>query len=182
MALAEEATPPDFTTRQQPTAPQNVLDLLDDSAGYVRQTLPIIDDGGMRDTFKIVRAGRTLMSLPRAEFLRSIMLNYWYHHRGQLGVYLRLLGALVPSSYGQSGDEYRPSLGEPERVQAMRTAESPSRTTRSCRRRIGSRRASRFWPRRTTLSALRRAQPASARIAVEWRSEMRTSSTRRMAR
>jgi uncharacterized damage-inducible protein DinB len=104
MALAEEATPPDFTTRQQPTAPQDVLDLLDDSAVYVRQTLPIIDDGRMRGTLKIVRAGRTLMSLPRAEFLRSIMLK-WYHHRGQLGVYLRLLGALVPSSYGHSGDE-----------------------------------------------------------------------------
>jgi len=43
--------------------------------------------------------------MPRANFLRSIMLNQWYHHRGQFGVYLRLLGALVPSSYGPSGDE-----------------------------------------------------------------------------
>jgi uncharacterized damage-inducible protein DinB len=33
------------------------------------------------------------------------MLNHWYHHRGQLGVYLRLLGAAVPASYGPSGDE-----------------------------------------------------------------------------
>jgi uncharacterized damage-inducible protein DinB len=33
------------------------------------------------------------------------MLNHWYHHRGQLGVYLRLLGVAVPSSYGPSGDE-----------------------------------------------------------------------------
>ncbi|HEY3243012.1 MAG TPA: DinB family protein, partial [Phycisphaerae bacterium] len=38
-------------------------------------------------------------------FLRGVMLNHWYHHRGQLGVYLRLLGAVVPSSYGPSGDE-----------------------------------------------------------------------------
>jgi uncharacterized damage-inducible protein DinB len=45
------------------------------------------------------------MSLPRADFLRSIMLNHWYHHRGQLGVYLRLVGAAVPSSYGPSADE-----------------------------------------------------------------------------
>jgi hypothetical protein len=28
-----------------------------------------------------------------------------YHHRGQFGVYLRLLGAKVPSAYGPSGDE-----------------------------------------------------------------------------
>ena len=45
------------------------------------------------------------MSLPRVAFLRSIMLNHWYHHRGQLGVYLRLMGVAVPFSYGPSGDE-----------------------------------------------------------------------------
>jgi uncharacterized damage-inducible protein DinB len=37
--------------------------------------------------------------------LRVIMLNHLYHHRGQFGVYLRLLGAKVPSAYGPSGDE-----------------------------------------------------------------------------
>jgi uncharacterized damage-inducible protein DinB len=37
--------------------------------------------------------------------LRSIMLNHWYHHRGQLAVYLRQVGALVPSIYGPSADE-----------------------------------------------------------------------------
>ncbi len=38
-------------------------------------------------------------------FNRTILLNHIYHHRGQLGVYLRMLGAKVPSSYGPSGDE-----------------------------------------------------------------------------
>jgi uncharacterized damage-inducible protein DinB len=33
------------------------------------------------------------------------MLNHWIQHRGQFGVYLRLMGAKVPSSYGPSGDE-----------------------------------------------------------------------------
>jgi uncharacterized damage-inducible protein DinB len=33
------------------------------------------------------------------------MLNHWYHHRGQLSVYLRQVGALVPSIYGPSADE-----------------------------------------------------------------------------
>jgi uncharacterized damage-inducible protein DinB len=82
-----------------------VLDLLDRSAASVRQTLPSVDDERMRETFRVVQSGRTLMSLPRADFLRSIMLNHWYHHRGQFGVYLRLVGALVPSSYGPSADE-----------------------------------------------------------------------------
>lgn len=49
--------------------------------------------------------GKPVMSMPRVVFLRMIMLNHWIQHRGQLGVYLRLLGAKVPSSYGPSGDE-----------------------------------------------------------------------------
>jgi uncharacterized damage-inducible protein DinB len=103
--LADQASPPDFRIREQPNTLRDVLDLLDRSAASVRQTLPTVDDGRMRETFRIVQSGRTLMSLPRADFLRSIMLNHWYHHRGQFGVYLRLVGALVPSSYGPSADE-----------------------------------------------------------------------------
>ena len=37
--------------------------------------------------------------------LRALMLNHWYHHRGQLSVYLRLLDVPVPSIYGPSADE-----------------------------------------------------------------------------
>jgi uncharacterized damage-inducible protein DinB len=102
----DEAAPPNFGAgRPQPAALREVLDALDQSAAYLRQTLPTIDDRRMRDAFRMVQNGQTIMALPRAAFLRSIMLNHWYHHRGQLGVYLRLLGVAVPSSYGPSGDE-----------------------------------------------------------------------------
>jgi uncharacterized damage-inducible protein DinB len=33
------------------------------------------------------------------------MLNHWYHHRGEMQVYLRLLGVPVPSVYGPTADE-----------------------------------------------------------------------------
>lgn len=106
LCLADEATPPNFNAeRPRPQTLHEVLSALDSAADYVRQTLPTIDDGRMRQTFKVVRGDKTLMSVPRADFLRAIMLNHCYHHRGQLGVYLRLLGAVVPSSYGPSGDE-----------------------------------------------------------------------------
>jgi uncharacterized damage-inducible protein DinB len=45
------------------------------------------------------------MSLPRSALLRSILLNHYYHHRGQLSVYLRLLNVPVPSTYGPTADE-----------------------------------------------------------------------------
>jgi len=45
------------------------------------------------------------MAVPRIGFIRSVMLNHFYHHRGQLSVYLRMLDVPVPSIYGPSADE-----------------------------------------------------------------------------
>jgi uncharacterized damage-inducible protein DinB len=84
---------------------QAVLAALDKSAQFARETLPTIDDERMQAIFTVTRDGKKLVAMPRQNFLRAILLNHWYHHRGQLGVYLRLLGAKVPSSYGPSGDE-----------------------------------------------------------------------------
>jgi len=105
MAMKKEASPPDMNNRPEPRSTQEVLDLLGQSASFVRQTLSAVDDDQMLATFRIVIGDRLLMSPRRDRFLRSIMLNHWYHHRGQLGVYLRLLGVSVPPSYGPSGDE-----------------------------------------------------------------------------
>jgi uncharacterized damage-inducible protein DinB len=45
------------------------------------------------------------MADPVGAALRALMLNHWYHHRGQLSVYLRQVGVPVPSIYGPSADE-----------------------------------------------------------------------------
>jgi uncharacterized damage-inducible protein DinB len=52
-----------------------------------------------------MRGDRELLAIPRGALLRSVMLNHWYHHRGQLTTYLRELGVAVPSVYGPSADE-----------------------------------------------------------------------------
>jgi uncharacterized damage-inducible protein DinB len=54
---------------------------------------------------RVIKGDRELMAMPRVAFARSIMLNHWYHHRGQLLVYLRLLNLPVPSVYGPTADE-----------------------------------------------------------------------------
>jgi uncharacterized damage-inducible protein DinB len=56
-------------------------------------------------TWRMNLRGKELMAVPRVGVLRSIMLNHWYHHRGQLSVYLRLLDVPVPVIYGRSADE-----------------------------------------------------------------------------
>lgn len=109
MAMQDEGVPPNFTELEKPANLPQVLDRFEASVATVRELLPTLDDTRMQATFRMVgQDGTPLLAMPRVVFLRSIMLNHWYHHRGQLGVYLRLLGASVPAAYGPSGDEYPP--------------------------------------------------------------------------
>lgn len=105
MALEDTAPVPNVATRPQPASVGEVLEALEQSIATVRKVLPTMDDARMQRTFAITADGQEIVAMPRAVFLRSIMLNHWYQHRGQFGVYLRLMGAKVPSSYGPSGDE-----------------------------------------------------------------------------
>ena len=52
-------------------------------------------------TFK----GHKIFSGTRYEAYREMGLDHMIHHRGQLTVYLRMLGAVVPGTFGPSADE-----------------------------------------------------------------------------
>ncbi len=78
---------------------------LDESVAQAKATLQRMDEARLMATWKLVGRGKEIMSAPRIGVLRSLMLNHWYHHRGQLSVYLRLLDVPVPSIYGPSADE-----------------------------------------------------------------------------
>ena len=43
-----------------------------------------------------------MLAQPREQFLRDIMFSHVYQHRGQFGVYLRILNLPVPASWGPS--------------------------------------------------------------------------------
>jgi uncharacterized damage-inducible protein DinB len=95
---------PDFTD----PSPKNAAELvpaLDDSIATVKRLLAGMDDATLAETWRIMQGDREVLAVPRGVFLRSTMLNHWYHHRGQLTVYLRALGEPVPSVYGPSADE-----------------------------------------------------------------------------
>ena len=95
---------PQFT---QPTVTNaaELLPALDKSVARAREVLRGIGDAGLAQTWRAFDGDRELMALPVGAVLRSIMLNHWYHHRGQLSVYLRQLEIPVPSIYGPSADE-----------------------------------------------------------------------------
>ncbi|MCM3882034.1 MAG: DinB family protein [Vicinamibacterales bacterium] len=82
-----------------------LMTALDQSVATASSKLSGWTDAGMMTEWTLRRGTQTLMALPRVGMVRSIMLNHWYHHRGQLVVYLRLLNVPVPSVYGPSADE-----------------------------------------------------------------------------
>jgi uncharacterized damage-inducible protein DinB len=49
--------------------------------------------------------GKEVFTMPKIVVMRNFVMNHMIHHRGQLMVYLRMLGVPVPSIYGPSGDE-----------------------------------------------------------------------------
>lgn len=87
------------------TSRGQLLAALDASLAEAHQVLEAMDDARAGGSWTMSSQGQVVMSLPRIAMLRAILLNHWYHHRGQLTVYLRLLDVPLPSVYGPSADE-----------------------------------------------------------------------------
>jgi uncharacterized damage-inducible protein DinB len=108
------ALPPAPGVDSDPSSTGEVLTALEGSVASARTVLGGMDDATAMSAWTLTRDGATILSVPRIGVVRSLMLNHWYHHRGQLSVYLRELGVAVPSIYGPSGDEnpFAPSAPE----------------------------------------------------------------------
>jgi uncharacterized damage-inducible protein DinB len=77
---------------------------LDKTAGEARAALQGTTDAFLMTPWKLLARGQVVMETPRWEMIQDTI-NHWAHHRGQMTVYLRLLGAKVPSIYGPSADD-----------------------------------------------------------------------------
>jgi uncharacterized damage-inducible protein DinB len=104
LAMQSPAMPPPFV-QERVARSADLLPALQASVETARSTLAGVSDAEMQETWRLVSGDRELMAMPRVAFLRAVMLNHWYHHRGQLVVYLRQLNVPIPSIYGPSADE-----------------------------------------------------------------------------
>ena len=96
--------PPKFIQAEAATAAE-LVPTLKASLAKARQVLGGMDDQKLMATWRLMSGGKEIMAMPRAAVIRMIMLNHWYHHRGQLLVYLRMHDVLLPSVYGPTADE-----------------------------------------------------------------------------
>jgi uncharacterized damage-inducible protein DinB len=92
-------TPPKITNRAE------LLAAFDKLSKEARAALAGVSDQEIMLSWKLLAGGKEIFIMPRVGCLRGMCLNHLYHHRGQLTVYLRLLGVPVPGLYGPSADE-----------------------------------------------------------------------------
>ena len=90
---------------QPPTSTAEIMIAHDQSVAKAKDVAMQLGDAGLQREWQGKMNGATLFNMPKIALYRSIVLNHWYHHRGQLSVYLRLLDVAVPSIYGPSADE-----------------------------------------------------------------------------
>ena len=89
---------------QPKTTAAELVRALDESAAKAREALGKATDEHLSTSWLLKARGQVVQEAPRHEFVADT-LNHWAHHRGQMTVYLRLLGARVPSIYGPSADD-----------------------------------------------------------------------------
>jgi uncharacterized damage-inducible protein DinB len=98
----------DFTGQEKPFAPatcKELLEAFDKSAAEGRALLANASDEDLAKIWTLTYMGKEVFSMPRAAVLRNMCFNHLYHHRGQLGVYLRMNNVAIPGMYGPSADE-----------------------------------------------------------------------------
>ena len=77
---------------------------LDKAAAGARSAFEQTTDEHLKTNWKLLARGQVVMEASRYEMIQDTI-NHWAHHRGQMTVYLRLMGAKVPSIYGPSADD-----------------------------------------------------------------------------
>ena len=81
-----------------------LLQALDKAAAQARSAFEQTTDEHLMTSWRLLVGGQVVAEDPRHLMIQDAI-NHWSHHRGQMTVYLRLMGAKVPALYGPSADD-----------------------------------------------------------------------------
>ena len=87
-----------------PNSKSEILESFEKSTEIVQSLLTKEGTNWLQNNWKLTRGGEVIAEMPTYAFIRTFVLNHWYHHRGQLSTYLRILGKELPSIYGPTAD------------------------------------------------------------------------------
>lgn len=94
---------PKFTMEKLNTSAEYIA-ALDKAAAGARDAFEKTSDEHLNSNWQLKAGGNVVMEAPRHEMIQDSLLHL-AHHRGQMTVYLRLMGAKVPAIYGPSADD-----------------------------------------------------------------------------
>jgi uncharacterized damage-inducible protein DinB len=93
-----------YTPREEQSVAA-VLSLFDGAVAETRKLMAAKSDAELMAPWTFKVEGKTIFTMPRVAFMRSMFFNHMVHHRGQLSVYLRLKDVPLPAMYGPTADE-----------------------------------------------------------------------------
>lgn len=92
------------TKRAQKETRADLVKALDEAAAEARSALENTTDEHLQTKWKLLARGHVVWEGTRQEMIQETI-SHWSHHRGQMTVYLRLMGAKVPAIFGPSADD-----------------------------------------------------------------------------
>jgi len=96
---------PKYTPEPMRTSSE-LLKGLEKSLADARNALQTTSEEHLMTPWRLLVGGTVVLETARHIMIRDT-LNHMAHHRGQMTVYLRLMGAKVPALYGPSADDQR---------------------------------------------------------------------------
>ena len=90
--------------REPKTTRADYLKALDDAAATARKALDGTTDEHLATNWQLKVRGAVVQE-GRRDLMIQDTLNHMSHHRGQMTVYMRLMGAKVPALFGPSADD-----------------------------------------------------------------------------
>ncbi len=87
-------------------APDEVATTHEEAVAKALAALRGTTEDHLKTNWRLLVSGKTVNESPRHVIVADTF-THLAHHRGQMTVYLRLLGAMVPSTYGPSADDRR---------------------------------------------------------------------------
>jgi len=87
-----------------PATQKELLERFDNNLERLQIALVNINDEQLQKPWSLKYGEHTILTQPKAVVFRNLGVSHMVHHRGQLSVYLRLLGIPVPKAYGPTAD------------------------------------------------------------------------------
>lgn len=100
---------------------EELLAVHDKNVSEAIATLENAKDEDFHKMWTMRNGEKVYFTLPKAVVLRTWSYNHCYHHRAQLGVYLRLLDIPIPGMYGPSADEMNTVTTDAATVEAAQS-------------------------------------------------------------